>query len=87
MLKQDSSRAARRSIWVVLSVLALLAAMAVPVTASPKPAGFLTDQDPFITLDPALPSGAEQRPVVRYRFRKRRGCDRPHGGQLPAFLP
>lgn len=59
MLKQYSSRAARRSLWVVMSVMALLVAMAVPVTAKPEPAGFLTDQDPFITLDPALPSGAE----------------------------
>ena len=47
----------RRS-FVVLVAVTLLMTIAVPVGAEPEPSGFLTDQDPFITLDPGLPGGA-----------------------------
>lgn len=53
----------RRS-WVLVVVVLLLMAIAVPVGAKPKPAGFLTDEDAFITLDPGLPNGASVVPII-----------------------
>ena len=53
----------RRS-WVFGVVVLLLMTIALPVGAAPKPAGFLTDQDAFITLDPGLSSGATVVPII-----------------------
>jgi hypothetical protein len=56
-------RVFRRSL-VLLVAVTLLMAIAVPVGAKPEPSGFLTDQDPFITLDPGLPDGASVLPIL-----------------------
>ena len=53
----------RRS-WVLAVVVLLLMAITVPVGAKPKPAGFLTAEDTFITLDPGLPNGASVVPII-----------------------
>ena len=53
----------RRS-FVVLVAVTLLMTIAVPVGAKPEPGGFLTAQDPFITLDPGLSGGASVHPIL-----------------------
>ena len=42
----------------------LCAAVAAPVAAGPKGGGYLTGDDPFITLDPALPKGAWVKAII-----------------------
>jgi hypothetical protein len=62
-MRNENRRHGRRAI-VLLGALALLITVVSPVSAGPKPDGFLTGNDAYITLDPALPSGAEILPIL-----------------------
>jgi hypothetical protein len=42
----------------------MVVAIALPAAAAPKPSGFLTEKDPYITLDPGLPKGAKVTPII-----------------------
>ncbi|HEU4319704.1 MAG TPA: alkaline phosphatase PhoX [Acidimicrobiia bacterium] len=43
---------------------ALAVAVAAPAVAAPEPAGHLTDQSAYITLDPRVPKGARVTPII-----------------------
>ena len=57
-------RTAARSIATIFAAMALLITLGGPAAAKPKPAGYLTAEDPFITLAPALPSGASVTAII-----------------------
>ena len=57
-------RTAARVTAAIFATMALLIALGGPATAKPKPAGFLTTEDPFITLDSGLPSGASVTAII-----------------------
>ena len=50
-----------KNIWLLLVVLALLLALPGVVLAND---GYLTDEDPFITLDPGLPKGSRVKAII-----------------------
>jgi hypothetical protein len=50
--------------WALVVVVLLVMTIAAPAGAKPKPAGFLTGQDAFITLEPGLPNGATVVPIL-----------------------
>jgi hypothetical protein len=52
------------TIEAILLAMTMLMALAVPATAKPPSAGFLTDEDPFITLDPRLPAAASVKAII-----------------------
>ena len=51
----------KRRTWFFMAVLVLIVAIPALVAANP---GFLTPQDPFITLDPDLPAGSSVKAIV-----------------------
>jgi hypothetical protein len=53
-----------RSIGLAILATTMLMTFAVPATAEPPGAGFLTPQSPFISLDPGLPSGASVKAII-----------------------
>ncbi|MFZ0013819.1 MAG: hypothetical protein WAL25_06840 [Acidimicrobiia bacterium] len=53
-----------RRLMTALVGAAMVVAVAAPAVATPKPAGYLTDQDAYITLDPAIPRGAGVTPII-----------------------
>jgi hypothetical protein len=58
-------------------LVVMIMALALPATAKPPSAGFLTDEDLFITLDPALPGGALATAIISVG---------DTGGELGSFL-
>ena len=71
------SRPTKRTMGAILVVMTMVMALAVPATAAPPSAGFLTDEDLFITLDPGLPSGASAKAIISVG---------DTGGELGSFL-
>jgi len=61
----------------IVAAMALLMTVASPGSAKPPSNGFLTDEDPFITLDPGLPGGASVKAII---------STGDTGGELGSFL-
>jgi hypothetical protein len=58
------SKSHLRTLGASLLALAFVATTAGVVDAKREPAGYLTDDDPFITLDPGLPAGASVKAII-----------------------
>ena len=58
------SKHTHRRVVTALLGAAMVIAAAAPAAAAPEPSGFLTEKDPYITLDPGTPEGAEVTAIV-----------------------